>query len=65
VFNEGQINVLLWYYLVGAYIGLPLGVEVNPGSKWLRQCTWYGDDGPHLAGILYWQEALPVNRRGW
>jgi len=36
VSNEGQINVLLWYCLVGAYAGLPLGVEENPGGKWLR-----------------------------
>jgi len=33
--NEGQINVLLWYCLVGAYVGLPLGVEGSPGGKWL------------------------------
>jgi len=33
VSNEGRINVLLWYCLVGVYVGLPLGVE---GAKWLR-----------------------------
>jgi len=26
VSNEGRINVLLRYCLVGAYVGLPLGV---------------------------------------
>jgi len=36
VSNEGRINVLLWYCLVGMYVRLPLGVE---GSG----CTWYGD----------------------
>jgi len=36
VSNEGRINVLLWYCLVGAYAGLPLGVEGSPGGKWLR-----------------------------
>ena len=35
VSNEGQINVLLWYCLVGAYVGLPLGVVGSPGGKWL------------------------------
>ena len=34
--NEGRINVLLWYCPVGAYVGLPLGVEGSPGGKWLR-----------------------------
>ena len=37
VSNEGRINVLLWYCLVGAYVGLPLGVVGSPaGGKWLR-----------------------------
>jgi len=36
VSNEGRINVLLWYCLVGAYVGLPLGVVGGPGGKWLR-----------------------------
>ena len=44
--NKGRINVLLCYCLVGTYVGLPLGVAVSPGG------AWYGDDGPHLAGIL-------------
>jgi len=35
VSNEGRINVILWYCLVGAYVGLPLGVEGSPGGKWL------------------------------
>jgi len=47
--NEGQINILLWYCLIGAYVGLPLGVE---GSQEVSGCEWYEDDGPHLAGIL-------------
>ena len=34
--NEWRIYVLLWYCLVGAYVGLPLGVEGSPGGKWLR-----------------------------
>ena len=34
--NEGQINVLLWYCLVGTYVGLPVGVEGSPGGKWLH-----------------------------
>jgi len=34
--NEGQINVQLWYCLVGTYVGLPLRVEGSPGGKWLR-----------------------------
>ena len=34
VSNEGRINVLLWYCLVGAYVGLPLGVVGSPGGKW-------------------------------
>jgi len=29
-YKEGRINVLLWYCLVGAYVGLPLGVEGSP-----------------------------------
>jgi len=33
VFNEGRINVLLWYCLVGAYVGLPLGVVGSPRGK--------------------------------
>ena len=33
---EGRTNVLLWYCLVGAYVGLPLGVEGSPGGKWLH-----------------------------
>jgi len=42
VSNEGRMNVLLWYRLVGAYVGLlpVLGVS---------GCAWYGGDGPHLA----------------
>ena len=36
VSNEGRINILLWYCVVGAYAGLPLGVEGSPGGKWLR-----------------------------
>jgi len=36
VSKEGRINVLLWYCLVGAYVGLPLGVAGSPGGKWLR-----------------------------
>ena len=35
LYNEGRINVLLWYCLVGAYVGLPLGVVGSPGGKWL------------------------------
>jgi len=31
VSKEGRINVLLWYCLVGAYVGLPLGVVGSPG----------------------------------
>jgi len=34
--NEGRINILLWYCLVGTYVGLPLGVVGSPGGKWLR-----------------------------
>jgi len=36
VSNEGRINVLLWYCLVGTNVGLPLGVEGSPGGKWLH-----------------------------
>jgi len=34
--DEGRINVLLWYCLVGAYVGLPLDIVGSPGGKWLR-----------------------------
>jgi len=42
VSNEGRMNVLLWYRLVGTYVGLlpVLGVS---------GCAWYGGDSPHLA----------------
>ena len=43
--NEGQINVLLWYCLVGEYVGLPLGVEESPRGKWLH-VVW-GRQSPH------------------
>jgi len=42
--NEGRINLLLWYCLVGAYAGLPLGVEGSPGGKWL--CVVWGQRSP-------------------
>jgi len=42
--NEGWINVLLWYCLVGTYVGLPLGVEGSPGGKWL--CVVWGRRSP-------------------
>jgi len=35
VSNEGRINVLLWYRLVGAHVGL-LSEAPASGSKWLR-----------------------------
>jgi len=35
VSNEGRIDVLLWYRLVGAYVGLLSGAPAS-GSKWLR-----------------------------
>jgi len=40
--NEGRMNVLLWYHLVGAYVRLlpVLGVS---------GCAWYGGDSSHLA----------------
>ena len=34
--NEGRINVLQCYRLIGEYVGLPLGVEGSPRGKWLR-----------------------------
>ena len=42
VSDEGRIDALLWFRLVGAYVGLlpVLGVS---------GCTWYGGDSPHLA----------------
>jgi len=40
---------VLWYCLVGGYVGLPLGVVE---AQEVSGCAWYGDDGPHLAGIL-------------
>jgi len=42
--NEGRINILLWYCLVGAYVGLPLGVEGSPEGKWL--CRAWGRRSP-------------------
>ena len=44
VSNEGRMNVLLWYRLVGAYVGLFPGFA--PG---VSGCAWYGGDSPHLA----------------
>jgi len=35
VSDEGQINVLLWHRLVGAYVRL-LSEAPASGSKWLR-----------------------------
>jgi len=34
--NEWRINILLWYCLIGTYVGLRIGVVGNPGGKWLR-----------------------------
>jgi len=45
VSNEERIDVLLWYRLVGAYVGLLSGASAS-GSKWLRM-VW--GDSPHLA----------------
>jgi len=42
--NEGRIDVLLWYRLVGAYVGLLPGFAVGVSG-----CAWYGGDGPHLS----------------
>jgi len=56
VSNEGRINVLLWYHLVGAYVGLlpVLGVS---------GCAWYGDDSPHLeVGPSPWLSILCGSR---
>jgi len=44
VSNEGRINVLLWYRLIGAYVGLLPGFA--PG---VSGCAWYGGDSPHLS----------------
>jgi len=41
VSNEGRINVLLWYRLVGAHVGLLPGFA--PG---VSGCTWYRGDSP-------------------
>ena len=42
--NEGRINILLWYCLIGAYVGLPLGVVGSAGGKWL--CVVRGRRSP-------------------
>ena len=44
VSNEGRMNVLLWYRLVGAYVGLLPGFAPEVSG-----CAWYGGDSPHLA----------------
>ena len=44
VSNEGRMDVLLWYRLVGAYVGLLPGFALEVSG-----CAWYGGDGPHLA----------------
>ena len=47
VSNEGRIDVLPWYRLVGAYVGLLSGASAS-GSKWLRVvrgcCLLYTSD---------------------
>jgi len=42
---EGRMNVLLWYRLVGAYVGL---LPLAHASE-VSGCAWYGGDGPYLA----------------
>ena len=51
--EEGRINVLPWYRLVGVmwYLQLdPLTRRGRPGCPQVEVvATWYGDDSPHLS----------------
>ena len=73
VSNEGRINVLLWYCLVGAYVGLSLGVVGSPGVKWLRvvwgrrsPSSWHplvaGGSASEQARLVKWSKFSRVSK---